>query len=479
IIFAIINFSVKVDILYKFEILSFLGVFIIGSFLIVSFSKEWHNFVFLVILLFGSINCFITPILDSPDEQAHLARSEMTSRFNWVIEPEKGTADYEIVQSVSDLTQEIHKTKFETSLDDQPINFQNVTSRSLAANNPFFGYIMQAIGINIAKTFHLSVMWMMWLGRIGNVLLAAFISRYAIKTIPTFKMQLSMVACLPMAVYQAASLSIDATINSFALLCIAYFIRLFSMKEKSIGTKNILIFFILCLLTGISKVPYMALALLIIFIPLKKFKTKTIYAFTWISLSMCGIVAIVWFLYTMGLNTQIQATLGAVYESENNVSSMGQIQFIKHNLLPVIQMLIRTMVLRAPTFAQGLFTYGGLSYDVEGMYILFMMFWGAAVLMYPNNIKIPNSIRLGSFLTAIIIYIATSLALYLSWTGVGKFFIEGLQGRYFLPLLSLFPLIFSLDNHNKKVDFKVDLVFASVIIVFLSSMTLRTTFLYY
>ena len=71
---------------------------------------------------------------------------------------------------------------------------------------------------------------------------------------------------------------------------------------------------------------------------------------------------------------------------------------------------------------------------------------------------------------------------YLTWTAVGDNFIGGLQGRYILPILALFPLSFTVNtnfsflNDNKK-EFK--LLVIVLMVVFLSAIFILAIYFYY
>ena len=62
------------------------------------------------------------------------------------------------------------KTVFQTNWDDQKIDYTPSYVNSVFAQNPFYGYIPQAIGIDIAKGLNLNNIWMIWLGRFCNLL---------------------------------------------------------------------------------------------------------------------------------------------------------------------------------------------------------------------------------------------------------------------------------------------------------------------
>jgi uncharacterized membrane protein len=107
--------------------------------------------------------------------------------------------------------------------------------------NPFYGYLPQAIGIFIAKLLDLNVVWMLWLARLANLICYAGIVSFAIKKTPCLKMPLIAIACIPVTLYHASSTSIDALIFALGILAIAYFLYLHESAESSLENKHIII----------------------------------------------------------------------------------------------------------------------------------------------------------------------------------------------------------------------------------------------
>ena len=472
--------------LLEIEAITLIVISFLGSVIIFCFDFSWHNLAFLIIVLFGGINCFIMPILNSPDEQAHFARAEMTSRGNFILEPEKGMEDFTVIQTVDDFLTAPRKTKLETDIDDLPINYQQVPSEWMASNNPFFGYLPQAIGINIAKTLSLNAIWLLWLGRFINLLFFAWVVRFAIKIIPVFKIQLFLVACLPMSVFQGSSMSIDVMINGLAFLAFAYFIKLNSQPEKTIVIRDIACYFIVCVLLSVAKVTCAPLIVLIAFIPIKKFKSNKNYFLALCTIFFVGVIALVWFGYTLVLNSETNALVSQgtmnSYALENNVNAIEQLRFVVQHPLQIVRVLGKALF-DVTALNQSLFTFGWLSYSVPGIDSLFLMLFGASIILYPNNVKIAKKTRIGAILTCLFVFIATELALYISWTPVGSGSILGVQGRYYIPILCLFAVALGCNNEglylNKQNNFSFDILIKLSSVTFLAFMLLQTIFIYY
>lgn len=454
-------------------------VIFIGIFCFLAYSPRIYNFIFIVIILFGTVTAFVTPILDSPDESVHLRRSELTSRGNLLpeIDNEKG---YSVITSVVDLTDETKKTVLQTKIDAQPINYNFEAVQHVANANPFFGYIPQALGINLAKTLNLNAIWLIWFGRISNVIMAAFVCRQAVKIAPAFKMHLALVACFPMTIYQFASLSIDATINSFALLVIAYFLNFYYKDNKTIGIKECFTFLLICLIVTFSKITYVFLILLFLLIPKCKFISKSVNRFKYFIIFIAFLISVCWYIFTSMLpNIPNDHT---AYLLANHIDMLEQIKFILHNPLNVTILFIKNIIQEGPAMLSSMFTFGALSYNLGSAFIIYGIFYGAIAVMYPNQVgKINLKSKIGITFICIFVYISTILVFYLTWSTVGQFNISGVQGRYFIPLLGLLPLVLNVNyqKENFPDTLKLDKITILMFLFFISLMIIDTAFLYY
>lgn len=79
-------------------------------------------------------------------------------------------------------------------------------------------------------------------------------------------------ACIPISLYQAASLSIDSMIIGLGILSVGYFLYMYKAEKNSLDTKEVVKFSILCLLLGLCKLPYLAFIFLLILVPTDNFK---------------------------------------------------------------------------------------------------------------------------------------------------------------------------------------------------------------
>lgn len=451
-------------------ILILIFIYLISCLAILGWNSRFiHNYIFIIIISMGIISAVINPIMDIPDEPAHLARAELTSRG--ILFANGDPMNFNISQSVSSLIDNtflrIEDVNFVTSEG----NYKYTEySTNYASSNIFISYIPQAIGIILGKLLGGSIA-ILFLGRICNLMCYALMIRYALKILPRYKIGFSIIAMMPMAIFIAASFNQDASTYGLTLLAIAYFLKIYD--KDTINIKDITIFSIITMLLGLIKLPYCILAALIIFIPKEKFNNKTYYK-SFIFVGCVVIVTVLWGLSSLLISSNTSSTTVtpfSIYYAENNVSAKGQIQYILSSPKEFLINFIRSLFDNMRLYLDQMNALGWLSYSINStVTIIYQVFLFVTLFMYSGKNILKAKTRLGSALVLLGIYVATNLILYLSWTSVGSNTIVGVQGRYFCSALALIPLIscneFSIKNTEEK-DFKLQFLALVFIVIFI------------
>lgn len=464
-------------------IISFGGIFSIVYFYGHNDDIELYKTAFLIILIFGILCSMLMPIGCSPDEYEHIVRSEITSRG--IIVPEYYNGSYSSIMAVSDLINSFTQqrgeyynlisvengTVFTNDVDSLPINYSEFHFHSAFAQNPFYGYLAQGLGIGIAKLLDLNLIWMLWLGRICNLLLYAGLVSYAVKKTPILKIPFIIVACMPLMLYQASSMSIDAFINGLALVIFAYFFHLYKSPINSLTYKEPIIFSILCLILGLTKITFFLFIFLLLLIPRVNFKKSKYYYYSFILILALGALGFVW------TSTYAHIGFNNSYRSQfyidRNVNVSAQLSYVLNHKKDFI-----LTVLNIPQQLDIDLMFNSRDLYFNSFNSLYLMFLGSVILMYPMK-KQTLKIRLGLLLFVVGIYIATYLTFLFTWTPVGQLDkIGGVQQRYFLPLFILLPLIFSF-NHSLEEKNRIHLIFILLTICFLALMLIRLISFYY
>jgi len=481
----------------KFELIAFILVAFLGVFCILYYcshkgGEELFKVAFVIILIFGLMCSLVVPTVDVSDEVEHLTRAEITSQGvlipHWTGE-EMGVdrlynhtggemsdemnvgAGYATIESIKFFDKHREITVFETDHDTNKINQSTFIRGSAFEQNPFYGYLPQAIGILIAKLFDMNLIWLLWLARIGNLLFYSTMVSLAIKITPKFKIPLLAVACIPITIYQAASASIDSMIFALGILSIAYFIRIYFRSE--ISHKEILIFSALSLLLGLCKLPYLAFIFLLIFIPRDRFKEKKHYYCIFLSIFVIGNIGILYSRYST-------PTLLHSWRSQMNyINSTAQLNYLIAHPVQISNFFIQIFTTDLGYIANGVFNFfnGTLGAHYTDNYVfitlILQMFLAAVLFLYPSKTNFETKTKIGALLVALVIYIGTCFIQLLTWAYVGQMGL-GISVRYFIPLFALIPLImphWEYCSQDKFNDYAVMLIIGFMATLILSFAT--------
>ena len=460
-----------------FEILIFLLIFLFGAFSIYYYTQNednLHKVAFVIILLFGITCVFLTPIVDVSDELEHFTRSEIVSTgqisTNYVQIPNTTEYGYLTIKSVDDFRQNINLNVFSTKIDDKKIDYTPLYFSSAFAQNPFYSYLPQGLGIFLAKILDLNAIWMLWLGRLFNLLFYAGIISLAIKKAPVLKFQLLIVSILPLAIYQAASLSVDGMFSSLAILAFAYF--LYFYKTPKIEWKDLGIFYLAIILSGLLKTPFLALSLLIFLVPNEHFISKRQNMISKLGILLTLGIGIAWSSYATSVLEN--SWRGDAFAS-NHVNAKEQMTYLISHPVFSLERLSDT-ISEFPVIVDRFFYFSNATgqYFSSLLSILYMLFFTLFSLIYPLDEKFDLKTRIKGFAIGILIYLSVIGVQYLTWASVGaESVMGGVFSRYFMPLLIFVPLLINKDfiEFDRK---KLALITLTIALGFISGMIMLT-----
>ncbi len=475
---------------FKLQVLVIAVIAIIGVFCIIyhnrhSSDEELFKTAFVIVLLLGIVCAFLIPICQAPDEVEHFVRAEITSRG--IINPEYDNGSFLTIQSTLDLIQNgkspsgtgfdamglSNSSIFNTNADLKPINTTLVKYPSAFAQNPFYGYLLPAIGMFFAKILDLNAIWLMWLGRLFNVILYACCVSYAVKKSPIAKIPMIAMACIPLAIFQSSSLSIDAMVCALGIVIVGYFFYMIKAPSESLTYKDLGIFSALVLIIGLCKITYFAFIGLLFFVPRSNFKINMHYLHCILLFVGFGALALLWNKYyaTPGFMHSFRS----VHQQMYNFTTENQIAYISAHKTDSIISFLRIPGTYISNDLQFFRSY--LSFS-EPMQSLYLMFFGAVCLLYPKPSEDIKP-RVGALFVSVMIYIGTYITFLLSWSHkIGDLnHIMGVQIRYFLPIFILFPFIFGfndIEGDKSKIDSYVIMLTVAFVSVMLIGLVYKT-----
>jgi len=395
--------------------------------------------------IFGGSLVFITPPFGVPDELAHFNRiyhcsqgkvyacrrdsqcgDDLPASLNAIYQAIAGDArqDEEFCVSRDKIRQAL-------AIPLDPAQQQYSTFENTALYSPV-PYLPAAAAVGIGRVAEMRPLGLLYLGRIANLIAYLALAVAAVRLIPVQKWTLALVALMPMSMFLAASLSADAVTLGLALMTIALALDLALGEEAPAGR---LAAFGLCLvLLALSKQAYVSLALLFFIIPAGKFAGRG----QWLTAAV------------LFLGLPLAANLAWAYSVRSLYVPMlpfvdppQQIAWIGLHPWSYAAAMFKA-VYHLDTYLGMIGLFGWLGAHLSKTVCLVYWMTLAATAFLDGGKPLPLAARTRAILLGIYVTAASvvSTIVYLSWERVGIKSIEGIQPRYFLPLLPLVLLPF-------------------------------------
>ena len=321
-------------------------------------------------------------------------------------------------------------------------------------------YLIPTLAVLIGKLLGLSALTIFYMGRLANLFVYILIIFLAIKYTPIQKWVFFLLALMPMALYEAASFSSDGFNIAISFLLIAYILKLaFDDEITAISRNQFLFVFILGLMLALSKEIYILSLLLFLIIPKHKFVSRN-FKYTWFFIIFVFSIssALLWGLIVKGMYVPLTP----------NVNPQEQISFILTHLISFIWIFLGTisnnLLFYLTTFV-GSFEWDGtnlLSPLPQSLVLLYIMILFLVALTDKTEVKMNLNQKLLSMVVFLLGFVSIFVLEYLTWNDVGNSFINGVYGRYFIPIA---PLLFLAVYNNRIRDFKEKNILVPIFIV--------------
>ncbi|MBR3660485.1 MAG: DUF2142 domain-containing protein [Bacilli bacterium] len=424
--------------------------------------KNAFEKLFLIVALsLGLLLLVLIPVGKVPDEYSHFGRAYDISMGNLMASEKGSDMPIEIATSViseqeyGNYSEIIKKITTENSGQTSHYVFLNT-----AVYN-FICYIPQTIGIIVGKVFNAPVLLDAYLGRITNFICWITLLYFSIKFIPFAKKYLILISLLPITLQEAVSLSPDALTFASCVFLISYTLYLANTKREFV-IKDYVILSVMCIIVSLCKIVYMPVCLILFILPKEKFKSLKDKNIKILSLALIVI--------TLNLSW-LKIASGFLIETHPGVNPVLQKNWVLSHPFSYLKVLIMSIYTNYHFYLSSMMgqSLELLSVDVTGFYPKISLF-GLIILTILDRftdifIKFKDKILFLFIVISIIVLIFTSL--YIQWTPVKYPVVDGVQGRYFLPLLCLIPLIFyNSKKRLKTYDFNYLNIYVLVYSIF-------------
>lgn len=419
------------------------------------FATPWSALERLLLVAICTATLFfalVTPPFQAPDENQHYMKALLLSEGGVLATQRDEAIGAPLPRAAIDL----HAVDFPT---DVPVTLRRFDTAMLAhswkadASRPgtVFAefpnvasyaptlYAPGAAGLLTGDALGLPRLGSFYAGRIVNALIALALLIAALRLLPFGRIAMLGVALLPTFAYQIGSLSPDAVINGMGFLGLALALRVGFMGQASAGL--VLAAPLLALAKGVY-LPLMAAGL--------RWPQHRRDMRPWLILGAMALGAAVfigWMKFSGGSQALYHIMSRKTGESVMTAPLADQLAVILNDPVGYVRILTSSVIERAPVYALqivGRFGWNAILLPLIA-YPLAAIMLGAAVLSGAEA-RFGVGQRLWWLAVAGGVALLIETAMYLTGTPPGADFIQGTQGRYFLPVLPLVLLALSPDR---------------------------------
>ena len=418
--------------------------------ILIAKKKKWKiEKLFLILsLIIGVFYVFAIPIGRAPDEAAHFFRiyEITTGHFTSdVTEDGKygGSTQASNIDFVNNFaTDNVKYIDILNNLSIYPDNSEQIFIKTSASSYHPIDYFPHLLGMGLGEFLHLPILVSAYIAKLFNLIICILILYFSIKYIPFLKEFIFFIAFLHITMQGMSSLSADGFIIAIAIAFISFILYSTYTMQHHFAKKHYLLIFSLCLVLSLSKIVYAFLCLLIFAIPKKRFngqKQKTITIL--IIGGICAASLLVWLFISASIQAPVDPTNREVLLS---------------NPLKYLAILIRSVSSNFYLYLNG--TLGGylewFNVVLSPLYIIpSLIIFILLCKKARDHILITPTIKILAICIFIIISTLIFSIMFTQWTKPGETIIDGVQGRYFIPLLLLIPLALMKNQQHDRLSF--------------------------
>ena len=397
--------------------------------------KKWPiEKIFLVVgTTLGLMYAFAIPMGRAPDEPAHIWRTYAIAQGNVLTDVQDEENGNYLPENIANFGA--------TYVDNAYVELAHRVSEPISENYVFhktitsnpIDHLPHTISMLLGRLLHLPILVILYLARLCGLAICIVIIYYCIKFIPILKKPLLFISCLPLSMQTFISISYDGMIFCSIIALITFILYTIYQPKYIFKPLHGLLLALLCLIAIAVKPVYFPICCLLAFVPTRCFKNKKRKAL--------AITAILFL--TAGLFF-LWSFISILSQPGNGADTNGQISFILSNPARFIAILIHNILNSPYIYLQRLGALEWLDAHTSDFYIIssLIVFATLCVEEYYTSKKhpFPKYFRFGVLVATALTIVLIFTGLYIQWTPVGAYVIEGVQTRYFLPILIGIPL---------------------------------------
>lgn len=420
---------------------------ILCSIIFIAKKHSWKiEKLFLVLgLIIGPIYVLTIPVGRAPDESTHFYRIYEITQGHFVSDTnENGVGRGSIMASNIFFVHEFagKNTTYTETLNKLTV-YEDTSEQIFIVNSAssysFISYLPHIIGMKIGQILNLPVLVTAYIAKLFNCVACILLLYFSIKFIPFLKEIIFFIAFLPITMQGMTSLSADGFIVATSIALISFVLYSTYTMKTTFSKKHYAMLLSLCLILSLSKIIYALICLFIFAIPKDRFKNQKT---KFIAISSIGAICILilgfWFVASSTVTFTDAYNRNLILSNPFHYGAMLVYSLSYHFLLYI-----------AGAFGGWLEWF---NISLSWLYLFpSILIFAFLCKQARDTLCVNKAIRYLSIFIFTAIFISTFTAMFVSWTKPGANIIDGVQGRYFLPILLFIPLSFM---SNSKLNHK-------------------------
>ena len=290
---------------------------------------------------------------------------------------------------------------------------------------PPFLYLPASLGAGLGKAMHRPVLQTLYMARVTQAVFCCLVGFLALLWARRSRLFLYGVLLLPMSAALYGSVTNDGPLIAVTALGCALICRAMS-QARPLRPSELIGAAVCFALVGSTKLPYALFALVLLAVPAEKPRWR------WIAAAAVLAASIAWTLWA-AVAIQVAANPASPVANPH-----AQIAFLLAHPGSVATLAVHTLVFYRQRYLETFVgVLGWLDTYLPGAYYALAWAMLALALAVAAPSRWPAGWRRVPW-TVVLVFLASFggvyAALYITWSGVGAPTVEGVQGRYFLPL---------------------------------------------
>lgn len=340
-------------------------------------------------------------------------------------------------------------------------SWANITWQSRFPSYEVRAYLPMSAGLFAARVLGLSFSWCILLAKFCNLLCYTALGYLAVRFARQGKILVAAIGLLPNCLFAACVFSYDSIVNGFLLLAMVLTTNLLLERRTKITWLETLCVLGAFIAGSTAKLIYILMAVILVFLGKERFGSRLRELLFKVSvIVICGFMIYTIFSPPVSASSNYELIGNLNYAADTRAQGsnvLGQISYMLENPFTYLKLLLSSMAGDLLYYLAGrkeFLNYGYLGGLSVGWMWLGTLTLTVAAVFAPEGErrrKLADKYRFLYILMILGVSAVIWTSMYISFTAVGSNTIEGVQGRYFLPLL--LPFFYCLMNtkHMLKV----------------------------